>query len=131
MVVVDDFERGPEKDFALITPKEVDDGDLPPHIAASRRIRYIDDDEEAMGAAGPSRPLRRRNSTYSVHSLSSVRSGRAVDPSLALPVQYRTLSYTIANADEAAAAKAKDAREKAAIGTMNNARNIQQSANKE
>ncbi|KAL6246835.1 hypothetical protein RBB50_006142 [Rhinocladiella similis] len=119
MVVVDDFERGPEKDFALITPKEVDDGDLPPHIAASRRIRYIDDDEEAMGAAGPSRPLRRRNSTYSVHSLSSVRSGRAVDPSLALPVQYRTLSYTIANADEAAAAKAKDAREKAAIDVGN------------
>ncbi|KIW10599.1 hypothetical protein PV08_11563 [Exophiala spinifera] len=119
MVVVGDFEDGPEKDFAVISPQEFDDEDLPPALAASRRIRYIDDEEEATGAAGPSRPLRRRNSTSSVHSLSSVRSGRTVDPTLILPVQYRTLSYTIANADESTAAKSKDARDKAAIDVGN------------
>jgi sodium/potassium-transporting ATPase subunit alpha len=59
--------------------------------------------------------LTRRASTYSVHSLSSVRSGqRTVDPSIILPVQYRTLSYDITNVK--AIEKAKDAREKAAVG---------------
>ncbi len=116
MAVEDDVENGAEKDFAVVSPKELEDESLPPDLAARRRIRYFDDDEEAQGAAGPSRPLRRRSSAFSIQSISSVRSGRVVDPSLVLPVQYRTLSYTITNADDKAAAGAKDPREKAAIG---------------
>lgn len=62
--------------------------DLPPTLAEKRRIRYVDD-IEGMGA-----PLARRNSTYSIHSIRSTRA-RSIDPTLALPIQYRTLSYNI------------------------------------
>lgn len=115
MVAVDDVESGLEKEAVI------GDDDLPPAVVAKRRIRYFDDDE-VQNAAGPSGndlgpPLRRHDSTFSVHSFSSVRSGqRVVDPTLALPVQYRTLSYTIANTSDKALDKARDAREKTAIG---------------
>lgn len=122
MVAIDDFDSILEKDAAGIERASVDDDDLPPAVSAKRRIRYFDDDESNAGAGGPSvadvgHPLRRANSTYSIHSLSSVRSGqRVVDPAIALPVQYRTLSYNISTQQEQVVAKAKDAREKAAIG---------------
>ncbi|KAJ9503382.1 hypothetical protein H2202_001536 [Exophiala xenobiotica] len=119
MAAEDDVENGMEKDFTVVSPKELEDEGLPPDLAARRRIRYFDDEEEAQGAAGPSRPLRRRSSAFSIQSISSVRSGRLVDPSLILPVQYRTLSYTITNADDKAAAGAKDPRDKAAIDVGN------------
>ncbi|KAI1616233.1 hypothetical protein EDD36DRAFT_129967 [Exophiala viscosa] len=124
MVVIDDFERDPEKNLAVISPGTAEDDELPPTIAARRRIRYLDDDEEAQGVGGPSNnefgpPLRRRSSAFSIHSLSSVRSARFVDPALILPVQYRTLSHNIANTDDNVITKAKDAREKAAVDVGN------------
>ncbi|KIW95420.1 uncharacterized protein Z519_04004 [Cladophialophora bantiana CBS 173.52] len=106
-----------EKNPVAVTSSDGNDGELNPTLAARRRIRYIDDDEEYGGpsaAVDIGHPLKRRGSTYSVHSLSSVRSGqRIVDPSVILPVQYRTLSYDITNVK--AIETAKNAREKAAI----------------
>ena len=122
MVAVDDFESVLEKDAAMVDLGVGEDDDLPPAVAAKRRIRYFDDEEDNDATAGPSThgmgyPLQRVNSTFSIHSLSSVRSGqRVIDPALALPVQYRTLSYNISSQQEQAIAQAKDAREKAAIG---------------
>ena len=123
MVVIDDFESFLEKDAAVITRNSQDDDDLPPAVAAKRRIRYFDDEESNPTGGGPSgdvgHALRRTQSTYSVHSLSSMRSGRrVVDPAIILPVQYRTLSYTISTQREEAVAQAKDAREKAAVGKL-------------
>ncbi|KAK5054526.1 hypothetical protein LTR84_001417 [Exophiala bonariae] len=126
MVAIDDFESILEKDAAAIEQSQQDDDDIPPAVAAKRRIRYFDDEEENPKGGGPSsgemgHPLRRTNSTYSVHSLSSVRSGRrAIDPAIVLPVQYRTLSYTISFQREQDAVKAKDAREKTAVGKSSN-----------
>lgn len=122
MVAIDNFDGLLEKDAAVVDLNHQDDDDIPPAVAAKRRIRYFDDEEEYPNGGGPSggemgHPLRRTNSTYSVHSLSSVRSGRrAIDPAIVLPVQYRTLSYTISFQREQDAAKAKDAREKTAVG---------------
>ena len=124
MVAVDDFERGLEKDPAIgdRNNRGGDDDGIPSAVAAKRRIRYFDDEDEFQENAGPSstefgHPLKRHASSFSVHSLSSVRSGqRIVDPHIILPVQYRTLSYTISNTHETQIIKAKDAREKAAIG---------------
>jgi len=122
MVAIDDFESILEKDAAVVDPNSQDDEDLPPAVAAKRRIRYFDDEEENPTGGGPSsadmgHPLRRTASTYSVHSLSSVRSGRRnIDPAIILPVQYRTLSYTISTQREQDVAKVKDARDKTAIG---------------
>jgi sodium/potassium-transporting ATPase subunit alpha len=118
MVVVEVFDSAPEKDFAFVDALTVDEEELSPALAARRHIRYIDDDAEMQDVAGPSsHNLPRRDSTYSIHSLSSVRSGqRAINPSLALPVAYRTLSHTIDDARNTAISKANDMREKAAIG---------------
>jgi hypothetical protein len=58
----------------------------------SDRIRFQDADVEA-GEGGPSaRPnLRRHRSSISIHSIHSAVSVNTVDPSTALPIQYRTL----------------------------------------
>ncbi|KIV88710.1 hypothetical protein PV10_08368 [Exophiala mesophila] len=125
MVAIDDFDSVLEKDAAMVDQGVGEDDDLPPAVAAKRRIRYFDDEEDNDATAGPSThgmgyPLQRVNSTFSIHSLSSVRSGqRVIDPALALPVQYRTLSYNISSQQEQAIAQAKDAREKAAIDVGN------------
>ena len=87
--------------------------------ATKRRIRYAEDHEETgePSIQNFTLPLRRRGSTYSVHSLSSVRSDqRNVDPAIVLPVQYRTLSYEITNIK--AIENANDAREKTAVGKI-------------
>ncbi|KAJ9662629.1 hypothetical protein H2198_001301 [Neophaeococcomyces mojaviensis] len=64
---------------------------LPPAMGEKRRIRYADDEIHYVGS-----PLRRTKSVSSMHSMHSARSGgRSVDPSIALPIQYRTLSYNI------------------------------------
>ncbi|XDG04654.1 hypothetical protein ABKA04_004269 [Annulohypoxylon sp. FPYF3050] len=65
-------------------------------------------DEEA---GRPQRGLRRTHSTGSM-SIRSARSRREVDPSIALPIQYRTVSYQIEDTiqkDVTAQSKAKDA----------------------
>ncbi|KIX95581.1 uncharacterized protein Z520_08701 [Fonsecaea multimorphosa CBS 102226] len=106
-----------EKATVVMEASNHNDEDLNLPLAAKRRIRYIDDDEENGGPSAATdigHPLKRRGSTYSVHSLSSVRSGRRiVDPSVILPVQYRTLSYDITHVK--AIESAKNASEKAAI----------------
>ncbi len=122
MVAVDDLESSLEKHgvYDIVAPPTRDDDELPAALAARRRIRYAGDEEEDGGPSSIAyigSPLERRASTYSVHSLSSVRSGqRTVDPSIVLPVQYRTLSYDINNIK--AIEKAKDAHEKAAVGKL-------------
>lgn len=55
------------------------------------------DDVEAGARAG--RGLRRRDSIGSM-SIRSIRSRREVDPSIALPIQYRTLSYQISESNQ-------------------------------
>ncbi|KAJ9606781.1 hypothetical protein H2200_008790 [Cladophialophora chaetospira] len=115
MAIVDDAESSSEKpaSHSVVAPPSHDDDDLPAALAARRRIRYVEDEEEE-GIAYIGTPLERRVSTYSVHSLSSVRSGqRTVDPSIILPVQYRTLSYDINNLK--AIEHAKTAHEKTAV----------------
>lgn len=61
-----------------------------------RQIRYFDDSDEIQqigSSINRNVKLKRKGSAYSIHSLSSIRSGqRAVDPATALPVLYRTLS---------------------------------------
>ncbi|ETI22497.1 hypothetical protein G647_06572 [Cladophialophora carrionii CBS 160.54] len=118
MVVVDVPQRSEKpKVVDVVAPPGPNDDDFPAALAARRRIRYAGDDEENPGPSSSNNfghTLTRRTSTYSVHSLSSVRSGqRTIDPSIILPVQYRTLSYDITNSK--AIGKAKDAREKATV----------------
>ena len=67
---------------------DVDKTELPPALAEKRRIRFPDDEIQA----GP--PLQRTKSTMSMHSMNSGHR-RSIDPSIALPIQYRTLSYNI------------------------------------
>ena len=125
MTAAGDLESGPEKTVCAAVPADHDDEDFSPDLIAKRRIRYFDDDDDNDNDAGqPSSQfghvLRRQNSTFSVHSISSVRSGqRVVDPAVALPIQYRTLSYNISTTKDKDAVKPKDARDKAAIGKCN------------
>ncbi|KAK9423576.1 putative Cation-transporting P-type ATPase N-terminal domain-containing protein [Seiridium unicorne] len=73
--------------------------------SAAERIRWEDAE-----AARPSRDLRRAHSRGSM-SIHSVRSRREVDPAIALPIQYRTVSFNISESktkDAAELAKAKD-----------------------
>lgn len=96
-------ESDPEKG----TPKTLvqTKGDHGSGIAAKRRIRYFDDQDEIQQIesfpANNNGKLKRKGSAYSIHSLSSIRSGqRAVDPASALPVMYRTLSMDMARTQE-------------------------------
>lgn len=67
----------------------VADTDVPPALAVKRCIRYADDEIREIGST-----LRRTRSMQSIHSMHSARR-RSVDPSVALPIQYRTLSFNI------------------------------------
>jgi hypothetical protein len=93
-------------------PDEIHQADL----AARRRIRYAEDEEDGgpSSAAEIGHTLTRRASTYSIHTLSSVRSRRVIDASIILPVQYRTLSYDVNHVK--AIERPKDAHEKTAVG---------------
>ncbi|KKP06680.1 Na,H/K antiporter P-type ATPase [Trichoderma harzianum] len=80
-------------------------GNHGPGIAAKRRIRYFDDQDEIQPVdpfpASINGKLKRKGSAYSIHSLSSIRSGqRVVDPASALPVLYRTMSMDLARTQE-------------------------------
>lgn len=68
----------------------------PPEAANTRpeRVRFQDDVDVEAGGPGPSatRPTLHRNISRGSLSIHSVRSNTgAVDPSTALPIQYRTL----------------------------------------
>ena len=118
------LEQDIEKQAATAASPFEDDGDLPPTIAAKRKIRYLDDDDNDIAPAGsPSSspafgyPLRRRASSFSVHSIGSVRAGsRAVDPMYALPITYRTVSFNISNSQ--AIIDTKDVKAKAGQGML-------------
>ena len=89
-------------------------------ISEQQRIRYIDGEESPRQIRydlGP--PLHRTMSTFSIHSVRSVRSGgRNIDPALAIPIQYRTLSFNISNTREKELADSKAAKEKAEKGML-------------
>ena len=64
-------------------------------------------------------PLRRSNTSGSAMSTASARSrARSVDPAIALPIEYRTLSFNIEQTREREIAEAKSAKEKAAKGMV-------------
>ena len=95
-----------------------------PNLHEKRRIiRYADDDEEArdgplspgIGPANPgTRPALSRQMSNS--SLASARSGIRSNPALAIPIEYRTLSFNIEDTRERQLADAKTAKEKATAG---------------
>ncbi|RMD39512.1 hypothetical protein DV735_g5616, partial [Chaetothyriales sp. CBS 134920] len=100
-----------EKQASAVSFPADDEEDLPAAIASKRQIRYFDDDEiEKVHSTGHGPTLSRRNSMASIHS---IHSARALDPSLALPVTYRTVSFNIAASQERSVAHAQ-AKEKAA-----------------
>jgi sodium/potassium-transporting ATPase subunit alpha len=79
------------------------------------RIQWTDADVEAAEAR-PRAPLRRSNSNISINSVHSRRG--SIDPASALPIQYRTVSYQIAESKEKSAAGIQKAKDSAAKGTQ-------------
>jgi sodium/potassium-transporting ATPase subunit alpha len=79
------------------------------------RIHWTDADVEAAEAR-PRAPLRRSNSNISINSVHSRRG--SIDPASALPIQYRTVSYQIAESKEKSAAEIQKAKDSAAKGTQ-------------
>ena len=76
------------------------------------RIQWTDADVEA--AERPRPTLHRSNSNISIHSVHSRRG--SIDPGSALPIQYRTVSYQIAESKEKDAAEIQKAKDSAAKG---------------
>ena len=116
-----------EKRRYPVAPQADEESDLSPALATRRAIRYADDDVENQPAtrtptADFGHALSRRDTTYSIHSVRSFRTGgRTIDPSLALPVTYRTVSFTISNTQEHAAVETRQAKDKATNGGFSHA----------
>jgi sodium/potassium-transporting ATPase subunit alpha len=79
------------------------------------RIQWTDADVEAAEAR-PRPPLHRSNSNISINSVHSRRG--SIDPASALPIQYRTVSYQIAESKEKSAAEIQKVKDSAAKGTQ-------------
>jgi sodium/potassium-transporting ATPase subunit alpha len=79
------------------------------------RIQWTDADVEAAEAR-PRAPLHRSNSNISINSVHSRRG--SIDPASALPIQYRTVSYQIAESKEKSAAEIQKVKHSAAKGTQ-------------
>lgn len=100
-----------------------EEDDERPALAEKRRVHYIEDEDlpdyhpnDEFGL--PLHRTRSAGSTYSIHSLRSVHGRtRAVDPAIALPIQYRTVSFNVSNSQERTFADTKDKRDKATQGT--------------
>lgn len=75
------------------------------------RVQWTDVDVEAGGRPRPD--LHRSNSNISIHS--APRRG-SIDPASALPIQYRTVSYQIAESREKDVAEKQKAKDTAAKG---------------
>jgi hypothetical protein len=96
-----------------------EDDDINPVIAARRTVRYDDDDVERQQLSRKrqtefGQPITRSDSTYPIHSVRSFRSGgRTIDPALAFPATYRTVSFNISATQEKATQDAKGAKDKA------------------
>lgn len=118
---VDDVDL--EKQTKTVASPVDEESDLPPGESAKRKIRYFDDDVENQQATRrPTEdfgyPLSKRDTTYSIHSVRSFRAGgRTIDPSLALPITYRTVSFNITTTQEREAAEARQAKDKASQGS--------------
>jgi sodium/potassium-transporting ATPase subunit alpha len=80
---------------------------------SASRIQWEDVDVEAAGPR-PRPPLHRSDSNISIHSLHSRRG--SIDPASALPIQYRTVSFQIAESKEKNAAEIQKAKDTAAKG---------------
>lgn len=78
------------------------------------RIQWTNADVEAAGAR-PRPTLHRSNSNISINSAHSRRG--SIDPASALPIQYRTVSFQIAESKEKNAAELQKAKDSAARGT--------------
>ena len=78
------------------------------------RIQWTDVDVEA-GDSRPRQSLHRSNSNISINSMRSRRG--SIDPASALPIQYRTVSFQIAESKEHNAAEIQKAKDSAAKGT--------------
>lgn len=72
-------------------------------------------DIEAAGSR-PRPSLHRSNSNLSIHSMHSRRG--SIDPASALPIQYRTVSFQIAESKEKNAVEIQKAKDNAAKGTV-------------
>lgn len=86
-------------------------GDVPDEPASRRQIRYTDD--EISRVYQSSHRLKRTHSIQSVHS---ARTARSVDPAVALPIQYRTLSYNIEDSQRGKFNKRQEDRSDKAVG---------------
>lgn len=79
------------------------------------RIRWTEVDTEA-GNSRPRPKLHRSNSNISFRSSHSRRG--SIDPAAALPIQYRTVSFQIAESKEKNAAELQKAKDTAAKGKI-------------
>jgi sodium/potassium-transporting ATPase subunit alpha len=80
------------------------------------RIQWTDADADVEADLARPRPtLHRSNSNISINSMHSRRG--SIDPASALPIQYRTVSYQIAESKEKSAADIQKAKDSAAKGT--------------
>lgn len=77
------------------------------------RIQWTDVDVEA-GGARPRHSLHRSNSNISINSMHSRRA--SIDPASVLPIQYRTVSFQIAESKEKNVAEVQKAKDSAAKG---------------
>lgn len=98
--MADPYDRDPEKDgSAVVVQPKGNTGRLG---ATKRQVRYFDDSDEIQpvgSSTNNNARLKKKGSAYSIHSLSSIRSGRReVEPATALPVLYRTLSIDMERA---------------------------------
>jgi hypothetical protein len=77
------------------------------------RVQWTDVDVEAAESR-PRPALHRSNSNLSIHSIHSRRG--SIDPASALPIQYRTVSFQIAESKDKNAAEIQKAKNNAAKG---------------
>jgi hypothetical protein len=111
----------PSSFYPIFALNMSDEHDLPPALAAKRTIRYADDEIEAAPERFPSgipwSHLHKPSRRSSMSSLRSERSmSRNVDPALALPAVYRTVSFNITTTQERNAEASKEAKLKTTDG---------------
>lgn len=83
---------------------------------AGGRIQWAGDDVD-LEVGGKRNTLTRSNSRNSIDSIRSHRRA-SIDPSSALPIAYRTVSYQIAESQEKSVAELKQAKATAAKGSL-------------
>lgn len=97
MAAQDDIESA--KGAVIVSERTEED---PAILASKRRIRYDDDEIQHVGRA-----IHRTRSTQSLKSTHSIRTRKSIDPAVALPIQYRTLSFNIEDGQHGTGHKAR------------------------